>query len=375
MIKQRVFIVFAIEHYNPLDAIRSLGEKGINPVYIAVKGKVTLASKSKYISKCHYVDSVEEGYSVLLSEYGNFDVENKPILICTDDRTLGFIDDHYEQLKDKFIFFNAGKNGQINKYIDKFEILNLAKECGLNLAQTAVCNKGEIPQDLKFPIITKSISPNVGGWKSDVFICKTREELESAYKKIKAPKVLLQQYIEKKNELEYYGISINGGEDVLFTIGTNYLYMIPGYYSPYMNVFTPPYPDVQKKIAAMFKKIGFEGIFSVEFIVDDNDTLYFLEINFRNATWSYASTCAGMNLPFLWAESMLNGYIREDASKVFSQFKAMVEPIDFGKRVDTGKVSIAEWLSDFKEAKCTYYYNEKDPEPFKVLFENWDKLK
>lgn len=30
-------IVFALEHYNPLNMIRALGENGINPVYISVK--------------------------------------------------------------------------------------------------------------------------------------------------------------------------------------------------------------------------------------------------------------------------------------------------------------------------------------------------
>ena len=30
-------IVFALEHYNPLNMIRAFGENGINPVYISVK--------------------------------------------------------------------------------------------------------------------------------------------------------------------------------------------------------------------------------------------------------------------------------------------------------------------------------------------------
>ena len=29
-------IVFALEHYNPLNMIRAFGEQGINPVYISV---------------------------------------------------------------------------------------------------------------------------------------------------------------------------------------------------------------------------------------------------------------------------------------------------------------------------------------------------
>lgn len=375
MLNDHLFIVFAIEHYNPLGLIRSLGEQGILSVYIAEKGKAELASKSKYVSQCHYVNDVESGYQLLLNKYGHFEEECKPFLFCTDDYTMGYLDERYDELKDKFILFNAGESNRINQYINKSEILKLAKKYELNIADTIVCSKGEIPSHVQFPIITKSISPNVGGWKSDVFICKNKEELQSAYEKIKSPTVLLQKYIEKKNELEYYGFAVNKGKDVFISIAADYLYLIPGYYSPYMNIFNPPYPEIQDKVAAMIREVGFEGIFSVEFIVDDEDNLYFLEINFRNATWSYASTCAGMNLPYLWAKSMEEQKICLNEKKEFNAFRAMVEPIDYGKRVETGKVSIGRWAVDFKEARCTYYYNKNDIEPYRVLCQNWDKLK
>ena len=42
-------IVFALEHYNPLNMIRALGENGINPVYVSVKRRYEVATKSKYI--------------------------------------------------------------------------------------------------------------------------------------------------------------------------------------------------------------------------------------------------------------------------------------------------------------------------------------
>ena len=53
----------------------------------------------------------------------------------------------------------------------------------------------------------------------------------------------------------------------------------------------------------------------------------------------------------------------------------MSEVIDFGKRVDGGKISLAQWLLEFKQAKGTYFYDEHDPEPFKVLFEHWEDFK
>ena len=73
-------IVFALEHYNPLNMIRALGENGINPVYISVKRRYEVATKSKYISELHRVDSVEDGYQLLMEQYGHLAEETgKPL--------------------------------------------------------------------------------------------------------------------------------------------------------------------------------------------------------------------------------------------------------------------------------------------------------
>lgn len=376
MWKDHLCIVMAIEHYNPLGQIRSLGEAGVKPIYIAIKGRSTIASVSKYISKCHYADTVEEGYEILLKEYGHVAAETgkKPFLFSSDDKGVGFLDLHYDELKDKFTFFNAGKQGRINEFMDKHNILELAKKHGLNVLDNTVCKHGEIPDNLVFPVITKSISPNVGGWKSDVHICHSKSELAEAYKSIEASTVLVQHYIEKQNEYCMEGFAANKGNDVLVAIVSTYNYLLPDYYSPYMTVRNMTNDSIRQALKAMFKEIGFEGVFEVEFLIDQDGTYYFGEINFRNSTWSYASTKAGMPLPVLWAETQNQGFMSNENAVEFDEFTAIVEPIDYAKRVKTGKIDLAEWLKDFKEAKCCYYYNAEDIEPWRVCVNNWDNL-
>lgn len=115
---------------------------------------------------------------------------------------------------------------------------------------------------------------------------------------------------------------------------------------------------------------------SVEFLIDENDDLYFSEINFRVSTWSWASTVAGMNLPYLWGETVTSGKLPEDIYKpIPDDFTALVEPIDYGKRVDTGKIPPAEWLADFKNADVTYYYDKDDLGPYYAMMRNWERLK
>ena len=76
MLEGRTIIVFGIEHYNPLGIIRSLGEQGIHPVFIAIPGRADVASASKYVEKCHRVKDYVEGCQLLLEEYGDFPADN-----------------------------------------------------------------------------------------------------------------------------------------------------------------------------------------------------------------------------------------------------------------------------------------------------------
>lgn len=367
----RLVIVFALEHYNPLGLIRSLGENGINPIYISVKRRGPVACLSRYVSVCHHVDSVEEGYGLLVSTYGNEGI--KPYVLFSDDKSVGYFDLHYDEAKDKFIFYNAGKNGRVNEFMDKERILRLAKKHGFNVLETHVVNTGEVPNGLTYPVITKDINPNSGSWKSDVYVCEDEAELREAFTKISSPVVQIQRFVDKKNEYAIEGFTVDHGRQMLIGTALSWKYLIKGYYSPYHDVAMMKDVEIRKKMQAMFEEIGFEGLFEVEFLIDKEDTYYFLETNFRASAWNYSSTVAGMPLSYLWVKSMDAGRVDPSDEKQFENFTDMTEVIDYGKRVKGGMVSFAEWLKDFKEAKGTYYYNKNDMAPFEALYEHWDE--
>ena len=234
---------------------------------------------------------------------------------------------------------------------------------------------GEIPEGLVYPVITKDISPNSGSWKADVHICENEAELKEAFKQISSPVIQIQHFVDKKNEYAIEGFTVNHGTEIFFGTTLTWKYLIKGYYSPYHDVTMFKNPKMGEKLRALFEEIGFEGIFEVEFLIDKDDTYYFLEANFRASAWNYSSTVAGMPLSYLWVKSMQQGHIDPKDEKEFEDFTDMSEVIDYGKRVEGGLCSLAEWLRDFKEAKGTYYYNVKDPAPFEHLFEHWDEYK
>ena len=121
-------------------------------------------------------------------------------------------------------------------------------------------------------------------------------------------------------------------------------------------------------------KIGYEGLFEAEFLIDKNGHYYFSEINFRASAWNYTGAIAGMPLSYLWLKYTESGAINQQDHKKFADFMCMSEAIDFGKRVDGGQINLAQWLYEFKQAK-TYLYNDKDPEPFKAIIDHWDEFK
>jgi len=371
-------IVFALEHYNPLNMIRAFGENGIYPVYISVKRHYEVATKSKYISKLHRVESVEEGYDLLMNQYGAIAEERgkKPYIVFSDDKSVGLFDLRYNEWNDKFITYNAGCQGRINEFMNKYAIQQLAKKYGFNILDSYVISKGDpIPANLPYPIITKDISPNSGSWKADVFICNSEQELKEAICRIEAPQIMIQHFVDKQNEMALEGYTVNHGKQIHIITQLKWKYLIQGYYSPYHDVTMFTNKDMEQRLQKMFEEIGYEGVFEVEFIIDKENTCYFSEINFRASAWNPTCKFAGMPLAPLWIKGMENGFIATCDRKEFEPFTSMSEVIDYTKRVEGGIVPFAEWLRDFREAKCLYIYDKDDMAPWNEVIKNFDNFK
>lgn len=360
------FIVLGGEHYNPLGIVRSLGEEGIRPIVVTLNSKLKVTSSSKYCGEIYHVNSTEEGYELIIEKFGNGH-KKRPFVLASDDPTTSFFDQKYEEAREKFIFYNAGKQGRITEIMEKQRLCDLAEKHGLSIPRTFKVKTGEVPEGLEYPVLTKADDSFAGNWKAATHICKNEEELRKAFKEIKQDRVLIQKYIKKKNELCLDGYSWNGGKNVFIAIASNYKYVLPDRYSYYMDVFNFHNEKLQKALEGMFAEIGFEGIFSIEFLVDQNDDLYFLEINFRNSTWSYAATKAGMNLVTGWCSAMLEGDTHKPVyTDVPTGFTAMVEISDFKTRVAGRRCGIGQWIKDVKNCNCTFYYDKNDKKPLRT---------
>ena len=355
-------ILLVEDHTNPLGIVRSLGEEGIRPIVLLCSKNPILVNKSKYVGELHRFDNIEDGYKYLVAHYGN--EELKPFIYNGSDDITLLLDSYYEELKDKFYFTNG--QGGIKKYLQKYDITQAALECGLQIPKEELLKVGELPKALKYPVFTKAAtSANGGVWKDQAHICNNEEELKAAFKTMHVDKILVQEYVKKKNELCINGVSISGGAEIFMPYACSYYRLRPDSYGGYEFLF--PFKDeiLADKISKLLKVTHFSGIFDIEFLIGEDDELYFMEINFRNSGCSYACTDGGFNLPFRWAVSTLQNKLYLDGFKPILKFDAMNEIGDYYDSVKTKKVSIFNWIKELKGCKSYYLYNAKDPAPFR----------
>lgn len=363
-LRKHKFVIFGSDHYNTLGAVRSLGEVGITPDVILhpryIK-KPHLSTNSKYVGNIHIVKNVDDGYATLLKEYGNETL--KPFVFSCDDFVESILDTHYDEIQNKFYFFHGKEQGIVSHYMDKDAISKLGAECGFNIPKAEELKRGELPKDLRYPVITKSIRSTVGAWKEDVHVCYSEKELIEAYKTIESEQLLVEEFIEKETEFCYDSFSINNGETVVMPFKATYIRTKPGSYGNYINFTPTAEPEIVDNVKKMIKKVGFTGIFEAEFLLAKDGTIYFLEINFRNSTWSYPMTYGGVNMLYYWAKGTLKGKLDSNIKARQTPFKGLVETRDFQDFVLTGKVSIFKWLYQLFTTECLFFYNPKDKKP------------
>ena len=303
ILKKHKFIIFGDGHFNTLGMVRSLGEVGIRPDVVLVGNNLMVVSSSRYIHDLHVADSIEDGLEYIITTYSQ--EEEKSFLLTGSDKIISVIDRNYNRLIVNFYFFNASEEGRINWLLSKKEQNLLAESCGFNVPVFEEVRIGDKPMKVSFPLMTKAIDSTVENWKDQVFICHNESELADAYSQLKGERILLQQYIEKKNETGFDALIVNG-EETYLPLQLTYYDTTETSFGNSIYFFEPQDVELCEIVKELMRKTQFSGIFSIDLLIGKDGKTYFLEVNFRNSAWSYPSTCAGVNLPLLWALSLLN---------------------------------------------------------------------
>jgi len=363
----KVVIIGGI-HHNTLGVIRSMGQAGITPENIELilidknNGVNDFVSKSKYIQKnsVFYLHSYD-GIINLLTELA--DKNGKKVIICCADGASEVVMNNYDRLKESYYCQSLGVDTVL--FFDKNEQSMIAKESGFPIPKSMVLNAAEDIEEWNlFPCIVKPIKSINGGGKSDIFISACKDELNHNLGRIESDVVQIQEYIEKKFEYQLIGCSLMDGEKVLIP-GYTRIIRQPGNtntgylrYAPISGLKVD-----MERINEYFRRLKYNGLFSIEFIRDENDVDYYLETNLRNDGNAYCVKSAGVNLPYIWCYYQIHNCLPAHIATSFERpVYFMPEFADIGLGIRS--VGVFKWLYQVISAQSHSIFNLQDMKPF-----------
>lgn len=359
-------VVIGGVHHNTLGVIRSLSNNKISNINLSLividkdERKNNFVASSKYISK--------KSVFVIKNDFEIIDVllkisldGKKRVIICCSDGSSEVVIKNRKMLEEKY--FCPSTNLDISNLMSKSIQFEIAKKSGMKVPKTLKLIKEDDYEWNIFPCISKPEKSSVGGGKSDIHISNTKKELDTFIQSTVSNNLFIQEYINKDMEFQLIGCSLDNGNHIV----------IPGYtkiirqpyntntgYLEYFPIDCLEYDSVA--VENFIKSIGYNGLFSIEFLRDKYKQDYFLEINLRNDGNAYCVKSAGINLPFIWCYYSVYKKIPHVSLTFRKPIKFMPEFSDF--KIGRKKVGLIKWFFQFITAKSHAVFSVKDLKPF-----------
>ena len=357
-------------HHNTLGVLRSLGEQGVHcdNINVLIVGKNihknNIISSSKYINsnKVHYVDTNDDiiSWLIKLSKDGK-----RRTVICCSDGSAEVVIKNKDILKQNFN--TPSTSYDVEKLMSKQIQGELAIQSGFNIPTSTIIKASEYRQGNweKYPCITKPLKSVSGSGKADIHVSNNEQELLQALSETDAEFVQIQEYLQKKLEYQLIGCSLNNGE-ILIIPGYTDIIRQPNNTNTGYLLYSPidKFSYNKNAVETFIKMIGYNGLFSMEFIRDLNDTDYFLEINMRNDGNAYCVKTAGVNLPYIWCYYQTEHVLPKENTKFNKPVYFMPEFNDIKRGIKT--VGVLKWMIQFFQAKSHAIFNTRDMKPFIV---------
>lgn len=353
-------------HHNTLGVVRSLGDNGLSKINIFLilvnksEKKKNFVANSKYVKKKNvFVVFESKGVLDSLSEISKDG--KKKVIICCSDETAEVVIKNREALKENYYCPSAELD--IASLMTKSFQFEVANSVGMSIPQTLKISKGQDFQWEIFPCISKPDKSSIGGGKTDIHISNNKNELDFFIAKTISEQLFVQEYIDKDFEYQLIGCSLDNGKHIIipgFTRIIRQPYNTNTGYLEYMPISKLDYNS--KAVEDFIKKIGYNGLFSIEFIRDKNQNDHFLEINMRNDGNAFCVKSAGINLPYIWCYYQKFGIIPNCKTSFEKTIRFMPEFPD--SRQGIKEVGIFKWLFQFLGARSHAVMNWKDMGPF-----------
>jgi D-aspartate ligase len=371
-------VVFGLSETG-LGVIRSLGQKGIK--VIGIDFRKDIGWYSRYVNPIKCPHPLEEEKKFIEWIHLNFSGNDQklPVFFTSDDFLISFSRNR-AVLSDYFLF-NMVDHLLLEHITNKYSQFLIASKATIDLPSTWLINKPsdleKIPKNINFPVFIKG--KDVNTWRKVIsgsikgFLVNNFQELSERVYGIlnKNVPVILQEVIEgpDTNHYKYCSYTTSDGkflaEFTLQKIRQNPIHFGVG--CVVESVDKPELIEIGRKL---FSAIGYTGIGSVEFKLDNRDgKLKLIEINPRYWQQNYLSTACDMNFPYLNYMDLLNEYPKpvHYFIKGIKWVNRYMDFDSFTKYYKEGVLTYRDWRKSVSGKKVHHDFTWDDPLP--ALFE------
>jgi predicted ATP-grasp superfamily ATP-dependent carboligase len=336
---------------------------------------------SRYVSDyqrliSHRIDS-NTAYRLLTigEEWRESGHDEKMVLLTADDVVADICDRFYDELSEYYYLQSVGgKGGGIDRLMNKSIQKKLAEDAGLNVAGWHVIKvqQGEyaIPDGISYPCFIK---PNMSryGSKSKMLRCDSRDELEEGLelycRQRRSTEVMVEDYIEIKNEYSLLGVST--GEKA---IGPCFFRAEVGGHAEHRGVAllgrilpTEEYRPLIDRLLRFIESLDFEGVYDIDLIEGTDGRMYYAETNFRYGASAYAFCECGVNLAGIYADWRTKGIEPDpgirvtETGRLFTSEKILIDEYYHNR------ISLKDLKEYISEADIHLISSGSDPGPYR----------
>lgn len=362
MLKNKV-IIWGADDYNTLALIRQIGQ-GTKNIFYLINGSARYAAFSKYCTEYHCVANANEGLKYLIDNFNN--ESEKPIILTSSDGVVTLMDKNKEKLVGKYFVPGTELQGNLEKYIDKYNMTKLAKEIGIDVPVSKFVMWDTDVDDVECPCFIKPSHQKPGHYNEFKFkYCETLDDLKNTLKYVRHDSVfIVQQFIKKEKDLLVYGCRTPQGETIIagglvtdrFAVGNGSSY-------GYIDVKVHNSIDTGK-VRQFLDTIGYVGLFSFEYGLCNNKAFFF-ETNLRNDGTSHFFFMAGANIPLTYALSCAGENLNKVSNKVLKSCYYMDEIFDISN-VLLGNISKKEWKKQYNSVEAFKFVYNGDMKPYEL---------
>ena len=363
-----VAVVFGNDHTNSVGVIQSLGKAGYKSIGLLFGGKSDFVISSKYTSG---IITAKDPQACIDKLFANIPVSDLkiPIIACCDMSALT-LERNKDRLKEYFVFEHS-THYSLEYLAKKENQVRMATEAGFNVPKSwNLQDSKEIPVDVCYPCLIKPLI-SCEGAKSDIRVCRTREELEQNLNSLEYTKnVLLQQYIERDYEISILGCGLSSGKCIIPAV-ENKLTLYPKYVGLecLANIQSLEEGPIKASIENLIATTGYVGLFSVEMMhCKNDDKFYFTEINLRNDGAEALVTKYGANLPLNHVEDLMGLPLTEQTEYHPGYY---IWDMHHFLSLIHRDINIITWIKDIKKSNGFMLYFKEDKKPFFKQYSNW----